>query len=363
MKKLLIIFLLFFTNLSAEDFKLEKIVQWFDSQWSLTFIDNQNLLITEKQGNIKFINLKEKKIKDISHNLKVLEDGQGGLLDILYNDSIVFVSYSENRSNGMSSTSVARAKLNTEKLNFKNIFQAQPPINSGYHFGSRLVIKNKHLYVTAGERGQGMIAQDASKHPGSIIRIHLNGDIPKDNPKFEGNSDWLPEIYQIGIRNPQGMAINSKTKKIWINEHGPKGGDEINVLKPGKNYGWPIVTYGEEYWGGKIGQGITSLEGFEDPIWYWVPSIAPSGMIFYDKNMFPEFKGHLLVSSLKFKSLYLVKIENELPQKELVLFKKRFGNFQPLDKTFLGIFLQFFGFIPFMVNDVFTFLSHVIGAK
>ena len=172
MKKLLSIFLLLFTNLSAEDFKLEKIVQGFDSPWSLTFIDNRNLLVTEKPGNIKFINLKEKKIKDISHNLKVLEDGQGGLLDILHNGSIVFVSYSENRLNGMSSTSVARAKLNTEKLNFKNIFQAQPPINSGYHFGSRLVIKNKHLYVTAGERGQGMIAQDFTK-PVSYTHLTL----------------------------------------------------------------------------------------------------------------------------------------------------------------------------------------------
>ena len=145
-------------------------------------------------------------------------------------------------------------------------------------------------------------------------------------------NSWPAEVYTKGHRNPQGMAINSKTNEIWVNEHGPKGGDEINVLKPGKNYGWPIVTYGEEYWGGKIGQGITSLEGFEDPIWYWVPSIAPSGMIFYDKNMFPEFKGHLLVSSLKFKSLYLVKLENELPQKELVLFKKRFGRIRDIEQ-------------------------------
>ena len=133
MKKLIIIFLLFFTNLSADDYKLEKIIKGLDKPWSLTFLDNQNLLITEKPGNIKFVNLKEKIIKDISHNLNVLEDGQGGLLDILHKDSIIFVSYSENRSNGMSSTSVARAKLNTEKLIFKNIFQAQPPINSGYH--------------------------------------------------------------------------------------------------------------------------------------------------------------------------------------------------------------------------------------
>ena len=147
MKKILIIFLLLFKNLSADDFKLEKVIKGFDSPWSLTFINNQNLLVTEKPGNIKFVNLKEKIIKDISHNLNILEDGQGGLLDILYKDSTVFVSYSENRSKGMSSTSVSRAKFSDERLNFKNIFQAQPPINSGYHFGSRLVIKNNHLYI------------------------------------------------------------------------------------------------------------------------------------------------------------------------------------------------------------------------
>ena len=157
MKKVLIIFLLF-TSVNADDFKLERVLKGFERPWSLTFIDNQNLLITEKHGNIKFINLKEKKIKTINHNLKILEDGQGGLLDILYNDNIIFVSYSENRLNGMSSTSVAKANFNRNKLNFKNIFRAEPPINSGYHFGSRLEIKNKRLYVTAGERGQGMIA-------------------------------------------------------------------------------------------------------------------------------------------------------------------------------------------------------------
>ena len=146
MKKILIIFLFFFTNLSADDFKLERVIDGFDSPWSLTLIDRHNLLITEKPGNIKFLNLKEKIIKDVGHNLKVLEDGQGGLLDILHKDGTVFVSYSENRSNGASSTSVARAKFDTKKLNFKNIFQAQPPINSGYHFGSRLVIK-KNIYI------------------------------------------------------------------------------------------------------------------------------------------------------------------------------------------------------------------------
>ena len=253
MKKLLIIFLLLFTNLSAEDFKLEKIVQGFDSPWSLTFIDNQNLLVTEKPGNIKLINLKEKIIKDISHNLKVLEDGQGGLLDILHKDSIVFVSYSENRTNGMSSTSVARAKLNTEKLNFKNIFQAQPPINSGYHFGSRLVIKNKHLYVTAGERTRNDSPR-STKHPGSIIRINLDGSIPKDNPKFINKKDWLPEIYQIGEESTRNVSLSPFDDKIYLTNHGARGGDWFGTANFGENYGWKILGWGGiNYSGTKIG--------------------------------------------------------------------------------------------------------------
>ena len=329
MKKLLSIFLLLFTNLSAEDFKLEKIIQGFDSPWSLTFIDNQNLLVTEKPGNIKFINLKEKKIKEISHNLKVLEDGQGGLLDILHNDSIVFVSYSENRSNGMSSTSVARAKLNTEKLNFKNIFQAQPPINSGYHFGSRLVIKNKHLYVTAGERGQGMIAQDFTKHPGSIIRINLDGSIPKDNPKFIDKKDWLPEIYQIGVRNPQGLTLSPFDKKIYASNHGARGGDGFGEIKKGENYGWKVLGWGgTNYSGTKIGPKW--LPGYTKAIKYWVPSIATSAITIYKGEEFKEWNGHALITSLKDMSLRKLDFSNLENVKEEVIFKREIGRIRDI---------------------------------
>ena len=139
----------------------------------------------------------------INHNLNFLEHGQGGLLDILFKDSNVYISYTENRGNWKTSTSIAKAKFNDKNLIFKNIFQANPPIDSGYHFGSRLAIKDNYLFASAGERGQGMIAQDPTKHPGSIIRINIDGSIPKDNPKFQGKSEWLPEIYQIGIRNPR----------------------------------------------------------------------------------------------------------------------------------------------------------------
>ena len=329
MKKILIIYLLFFTNSIAEDFKLERIIEGFDNPWSLTFIDSHNLLVTEKPGNIKFVNLKKKTIKDIKHNLNVLEDGQGGLLDILHKDSTVFVSYSENRFNGMSSTSVARAKLNLKKLNFKNIFQAQPPINSGYHFGSRIVIKKKYLYITAGERGQGMIAQDPTKHPGSIIRINLDGSIPKDNPKFIDKKDWLPEIYQIGVRNPQGMSLSPFDDKIYLTNHGARGGDWFGTANFGENYGWKILGWGgTNYSGTKIGPKWKP--GFTKAIKYWVPSIAVSAMTIYKGDTFKEWNGDALVTSLKDQSLRKLKFDKMKFINEKIIFKGNIGRIRDI---------------------------------
>ncbi len=329
MKKILIIYLLFFTNLYADGFKLEKIVKGLERPWSLSFIDTQNLLISEKPGNIKFVNLKDKIIKDITHNLKVLEDGQGGLLDIIYKDNIIFVSYSENRSNGMSSTSVAKANFNNKKLNFKNIFRAEPPINSGYHFGSRIVIKNKHLYVSAGERGQGMIAQDHTKHPGSIIRINLDGSFPKDNPKFVNKKNWLPEIYQIGVRNPQGMSISPFDGQIYITNHGARGGDWFGRVNHGENYGWKILGWGgTNYSGTKIGPKWKP--GFTKAIKYWVPSIAVSAMTIYNGETFKEWNGDALITSLKDQSLRKIKFNKMKFIDEKIIFKGNIGRIRDI---------------------------------
>ena len=329
MKYLLIILILFSTNLNASNFKLEKIIKGLDSPWSLSFVDEQNLFITEKSGNIKFVNLNEKIIKDVSHNLNVLEDGQGGLLDILYKNKVIFVSYSENRLNGLSSTSVARAKFNSEKLNFKNIFQAEPPINSGYHFGSRLTIKNEHLFITAGERGQGMIAQDYTKHPGSIIRIHLDGTIPKDNPKFINKQNWLPEIYQIGLRNPQGMHLSPFDNKIYLTNHGAKGGDWFGTANFGENYGWKILGWGgTNYSGTKIGPKWKP--GFTKAIKYWVPSIAVSAMTIYQGETFKEWNGEALIASLKDQSLRKIKFDKSDFINEEIIFKGNIGRIRDI---------------------------------
>ena len=268
----------------ADEIKFSKIVS-LNKPWGSTFINEEEIIITEKEGKIKIVNIVNKNISDIEHNLNYLVYGQGGLLDILYKDGYLWISYSENRGDWKTSTSIAKAKLNKNKLYFSNIFQANPPIDSGYHFGSRLVIKNNFLYASAGERGQGMIAQDPTKHPGSIIRIHLDGSIPKDNPKFTGKDNWLPEIYQIGIRNPQGLFLSPFDNKIYMSNHGAKGGDWFGEVKKGENYGWKILGWGgTNYSGTKIGPKWKP--GFTKAIKYWVPSIAVSAITIYKGKEF-----------------------------------------------------------------------------
>ena len=330
MKKIYIFIFFFLSfNLYAQEIKLEKIVDSFDKPWSLSFIDEENIIITEKSGKLYTFNLKNKKISEIKHNLSVLEVGQGGLLDVLYHEQEVYISYSENRGDWKTSTSVARGKFNTTNINFKNIFQANPPIDSGYHFGSRLVIKDKHLYITAGERGKGMIAQDVKQHPGSIIRINIDGSIPKDNPKFKNKKDWLPEIYQIGVRNPQGMALSPFDNKIYMTNHGARGGDWFGTANYGENYGWKILGWGgTNYSGSKIGPKWKP--GFTKAIKYWVPSIAVSAMTIYKGNEFSEWNGDALITSLKDKSLRKIKFKDSKFISEEIIFKGKIGRIRDI---------------------------------
>ena len=328
-KYFLLIFFLFFSSVSYSDsYSLTKIAK-LEEPWGSTFISNNEIIVTEKDGKIKIVNIDSKNTYEIKHNLNFLNVGQGGLLDIIYQDNNLWISYSENRGNGKTSTSIAKAKLNKKELNFKNIFQANPPIDSGYHFGSRLAIKGKYLYASAGERGMGMIAQDPTKHPGSIIRIHTDGSIPKDNPKFEGKSDWLPEIYQIGVRNPQGLTLSPYDKKIYLSNHGARGGDWFGEAKKGENYGWKILGWGgRNYSGTKIGPKWKP--GFTKAIQYWVPSIATSAITIYKGNEFKEWNGHALITSLKDKSLRKL-IFNDLSNvNEEIIFKNKIGRIRDI---------------------------------
>ena len=328
----IIIFLLFYFNTShlyASEIKFEKIVDKLNEPWSLSFIDKEKIIFTEKEGKLYILNLKNKKISEIEHNLNVLEYGQGGLLDVLYEEQDVYISYSENRGNRASSTSVAKGTFNQNNIRFSNIFRSEPPIESKYHFGSRLVIKDKHLFITAGERGKGMIAQDASKHPGSIIRINLDGSIPKDNPRFKNKKDWLPEIFQIGVRNPQGMALSPFDNKIYLTNHGAKGGDWFGTANYGENYGWKILGWGgTNYSGTKIGPKWKS--GFTKAIKYWVPSIAVSAMTIYKGEEFNEWNGDALITSLKDKSLRKIKFKGNEFINEEIIFKGKIGRIRDI---------------------------------
>ena len=327
--KFFLIIFLFVTKISlAEEFKFEKIIS-LDKPWGSTFINDDILLITEKGGKIKLINIKKKNIKIIDHNLNFLEYGQGGLLDIIYKDKVVWISYTENRGNWKTSTSIAKGLFDEKKIKFENIFQADPPIDSGYHFGSRLAIKDNYLFASAGERGKGMIAQDPSKHPGSIIRIHLDGSIPKDNPKFLNKKNWLPEIYQIGVRNPQGLTLSPFDGKIYISNHGAKGGDWFGEVKKEENYGWKILGWGgKNYSGTEIGPKWKL--GFTKAIQYWIPSIATSAITIYKGEEFNEWNGYALVTSLKDRSLRKLDFSDQENVKEEIVFKNKIGRIRDI---------------------------------
>ena len=325
---IIVLFIFFSTNLKATEFNLKKILN-LNEPWGSSFINENELLITEKSGIIKIINLKKKEISIIDHNLNVLEYGQGGLLDILFKDNVIWVSYTEDRGNYKTSTSIARGDFNRKKIEFKNLFQAYPPIDSPYHFGSRMAIKDDYLFASVGERGQGMIAQDASKHPGSIIRIHIDGKIPKDNPKFLNKKDWLPEIYQIGVRNPQGLALSPFDQKVYISNHGAKGGDWFGEVKKGENYGWKILGWGgTNYSGTKIGPKWKP--GFTKAIQYWVPSIATSAITIYKGEEFKEWNGQALITSLKDMSLRKLDFTNLESVKEDIIFQGKIGRIRDI---------------------------------
>ena len=330
MKKIVLIFFLLINPsfIFAENYNLKELVS-LKSPWGSTFINNEELIITEKGGNIKIVNIVNNNLIEIDHNLNFREHGQGGLLDIIYKDNFLWISYTEKRGDWETSTSIAKAKLNKEKLIFKNIFQANPPIESRYHFGSRLAIKDNYLFASIGERGEGMIAQDPSKHPGSIIRIHLDGTIPKDNPKFEGKDDWLPEIYQIGVRNPQGLTFSEFDGNIYMSNHGAKGGDWFGQVKKGENYGWKILGWGgTNYSGSPIGPKW--MPGYTKAIQYWVPSIATSAITIYNGKEFNEWKGHALITSLKDKSLRKLNFNDLSNVKEEIIFKEKIGRIRDI---------------------------------
>lgn len=330
-------------ELTKTKFKLEKVAKELDHPWALTFIDNNHLIVTEKSGGIYKINTSSGEKQVIKHNIQHIGyDGgsvaysQGGLLDTYFNsaDGFIYFTYShdfkeltlDKKPSKASSTAIARGKLIGDEIKeLEILLVAKPKQSTNKHFGSRIAIKDNMLYAGFGERDKGMISQDPTKHPGSIIRIKTNGKIPKDNPKFKGKKDWLPEIYLIGVRNPQGMTISPHDNEVYFSNHGPRGGDHIGKVKPGANYGWKDVAWGgTEYSGSDIGDEPFK-EKYDKPIKTWVPSMAISSIQFYEGDIFPEWKGDLLICSLNGQSLIRLNYENNKIVGEEIIFKDKIG--------------------------------------
>ena len=307
---------------SAKKWQWNTIAQGLSHPWSLAILPDGDFLVTERSGSLHHIDVNGRKSKPLTGLPAMAVDGQGGLLDIALaadfkHSRKLFFCFSEPSAHGSSnSTALASANLSTDMRRLENVkimFSQQPKVDSSAHFGCRIVLKNKQLFLTLGDRYSRMQdAQTLNNHLGKIVRLNQDGSVPADNP-FVGQTNKLAEIYSYGHRNVQGAAL-AADGQLWTHEHGPQGGDEINIIQAAANYGWPVITYGEQYGGGKIGAGISAQEGMKQPLYYWQPSIAPSGMIFVSSNRYgDDWNGNLLVGSLKFS--YLARITLDSKQK------------------------------------------------
>lgn len=306
-------------SMAAANIKAETVAEGLEQPWGLAFLPDGRMLVTEKAGRLRVV-AKDGTLSAPVAGVPAVDDKrQGGLLGIAIDpkfseNRLIYFSFSEPRGADGNGTTVARAKLVEEggapRLDgLQVIFRQTPTFQSNHHFGSRLVFApDGTLFVTLGDRYKGKdMAQTLDNHLGKLVRINPDGSVPKDNP-FVAEQGAKPEIWSYGHRNIQGAAINPASGKIWTVEHGAKGGDEINIPEPGKNYGWPVITHGVDYSGEKIGEG-THKEGMEQPVFFWNPSIATSGMTFYTGDLFPEWKGDVFVGGLASQILAHVDVE------------------------------------------------------
>ena len=299
----------------------EVIVPNLQIPWGFTFLPDESMLITEKSGEL--IHFKNGKKTIISGLPKIYVRGQGGLMDVTLHPNYkengwIYFSYASSKGEGDGgNTAIGRGKLKGSSItNWETLYKASPNSRRGQHFGSRIVFdENGYLFFTIGERGdRDTNPQDITRDCGKVYRLNDDGSIPEDNP-FVATPNAVKAIYSYGHRNPQGMALHPKTKEVWTHEHGPKGGDEINIIKKGANYGWPVVSYGVNYSGTKF-TDLTKKEGMKQPIHYWDPSIAPSGMAFINSDKYGDWDGNLLVGSLKFQYLDLCTLKGQKVVKE-----------------------------------------------
>lgn len=286
-----------------------------DHPWGMAFLPGGDIIVTEREGQIRIVSQTGTVSKPLNGVPQSHASGQGGMLDIVLDPDFagsnrVYISYSEPGSGG-AGTAVARAQLDRQGHRLTDvqvIFRMYPKSGGSRHFGSRLVFaRDGKLFITLGDRGERERAQDTSVNRGQVVRINPDGSVPGDNP-FVAKPGHRPEIWSYGHRNPQGAALHPATGDLWTVEHGARGGDEINIPLAGRNYGWPVIAYGRHYFGGKIGEG-TRKEGMEQPIHYWDPSIAPSGMAFYSGGIYPAWKGNVFVGALSFRLLSRLELD------------------------------------------------------
>lgn len=297
---------------SQHRFQLLKVTSGLEHPWGFAFLPDGSMLVTERPGQLRRIVNGQLDPKPVAGVPPVYASGQGGLLDVALHprfveNRLVYLSYASPGKGG-AATAVARGRLVGNFLeDVEELYVALPRASGVRHFGSRLLFADGYLFITAGERGDADRAQALDDPAGSILRLHDDGRIPKDNP-FVMQSGARPEIYTYGNRNPQGMTKERVTGRIYVVEHGPKGGDELNLIEPGVNYGWPVITHGLSYSGFKIGEG-THKAGMAQPVHYWVPSISPSGLMIYDGDRFPAWRGSFFIGALSGRLLARLEIE------------------------------------------------------
>ncbi len=307
------------------------VVEGLEYPWGLAFLPDGRMLVTERAGRLRLVSADGRlDPQPVAGVPAVAVVGQGGLLDVAVHPEFaknawIYLSYAAPGEGGYG-TEVLRARLDGHALRDpKIIFSMRPKTTTGHHFGSRLVFDRKgFLYITLGDRGEMERAQRLDDHAGSVIRVHDDGRVPVDNP-FVAQRNALPEKFTLGNRNIQGAALHPETGELWAHEHGPQGGDEINIIRAGTNYGWPVITYGRNYGiGTRIGEG-TEKPGMAQPIWQWTPSIAPSGMAFYTGDRFPAWRGNLFVGALRGQMLVRLELDGNRVLREERLLQGQIG--------------------------------------
>ena len=301
---------------SNPDIRVEQLFSGLGVPWGMAFVSPQRMLITERKGQAQLLDLQTRSVNAVRGLPEIATKGQGGLLDVMVGpnfqiDGWIYFTYSK-PVDSQGATTLARARLhNLRLIDWQDLLVTDSATSSGNHFGSRIAFDREgHVFFGVGDRGERHEAQNLGNHQGTIMRLNLDGSVPADNP-FTGDASVRDEIWSYGHRNPQGMAYDPQHQRLWSIEHGPRGGDEINRLLPGRNYGWPVISHGKEYWGPiSIGEG-TSKAGMEQPYKVYIPSIAPGSLMLYRSDSFAQWQGSLFAGALKLRHLNLISLSSK----------------------------------------------------